>query len=86
MTGVQTCALPIYPILVTGVKVSDSLRTEKTLPQVTRIKVFPSTIIIDKKGKVRKFETDFFGPGTGAHYLVYKKQFYATIDDLLEEK
>ena len=75
-----------YPILVTGVKVSDSLRTEKTLPQVTRIKVFPSTIIIDKKGKVRKFETDFFGPGTGAHYLAYKKQFYATIDDLLEEK
>ncbi len=75
-----------YPILVTGVKVSDSLRTEKTLPQVTLIKVFPSTIIIDKKGKVRKFETDFFGPGTGAHYEVFKKQFYATIDELLKEK
>ena len=75
-----------YPILVTGVKVSDSLRTEKTLPQVTRIKVFPSTIIIDKKGKVRKFETDFFGPGTGAHYEAYKKEFYATIDELLREK
>ena len=75
-----------YPILVTGVKVSDSLRTEKTLPQVTRIKVFPSTIIIDKKGKVRKFDTDFFGPGTGAHYEAYKKQFYATIEELLKEK
>jgi peroxiredoxin len=75
-----------YPILVTGVKVSDSLRTEKTLPQVTSIKVFPSTIIIDKKGKVRKFETDFFGPGTGAHYEEFKKQFYATIDELLKEK
>ena len=75
-----------YPILVTGVKVSDSLRTEKTLPQVTRIKVFPSSIIIDKKGKVRKFETDFFGPGTGSHYEAYKKEFYATIDELLKEK
>jgi len=75
-----------YPILVTGVKVSDSLRTEKTLPQVTPIKVFPSSIIIDKHGKVRKFETDFFGPGTGAHYEAYKKQFYATIDELLKEK
>ena len=75
-----------YPILVTGVKVSDTLRTEKTLPQVTRIKVFPSTIIIDKKGKVRKFETDFFGPGTGAHYEAFKKEFYATINDLLKEK
>ena len=75
-----------YPILVTGVKVSDTLRTEKTLPQVTRIKVFPSTIIIDKKGKVRKFETDFFGPGTGIHYEAFKKEFYATIDELLKEK
>ncbi|HEY8687687.1 MAG TPA: TlpA disulfide reductase family protein [Chitinophagaceae bacterium] len=75
-----------YPILVTGVKVSDSLRTEKTLPQLTPIKVFPSSIIIDKHGKVRKFETDFFGPGTGAHYEAYKKEFYATIDGLLKEK
>jgi peroxiredoxin len=75
-----------YPILVTGVKVSDSLRTEKTLPQVTPIKVFPSSIIIDKHGKVRKFETDFFGPGTGAHYDAYKKEFYKTIDKLLKEK
>ncbi len=75
-----------YPILVTGVKVSDSLRTEKTLPQVTRIKVFPSSIIIDKKGNVRKFDTGFFGPGTGMHYEEYKKEFYATIDELLKEK
>ncbi len=75
-----------YPILVTGVKVSDSLRTEKTLPQVTPIKVFPSSIIIDKKGNVRKFDTGFFGPGTGMHYEEYKKEFYATIDELLKEK
>lgn len=75
-----------YPMLVTGVKVSDSLRTEKTLPQVTPIKVFPSSIIIDKKGKVRKFDTEFFGPGTGSHHEAYKKEFYATIDELLKEK
>ncbi len=75
-----------YPMLVTGVKVSDSLRTEKTLPQVTPIKVFPSSIIIDRKGNVRKFDTDFFGPGTGKHYEEYKKEFYTTIDKLLKEK
>jgi len=40
-----------YPILITGVAVNDTLRTEKTLPQVTNIKVFPSTIFIDKKGR-----------------------------------
>lgn len=75
-----------YPVLITGVTVSDTLRTEKTLPQVTRIKVFPSSIIIDKKGKVRKLDTGFFGPGTGQHYEAYKKEFYETINKLLKEK
>jgi thiol-disulfide isomerase/thioredoxin len=74
-----------YPMLITGVAVNDSLRTEKTLPQLTPIKAFPSSIIIDKKGKVRKLETSFNGPGTGEHYLEYKKEFEATIDGLLSE-
>lgn len=74
-----------YPLLITGVTVNDSLRTEKTLPQVTPIKVFPSTILIDKNGIVRKFETGFFGPGTGNHYIKFKKEFSATIDSLLNE-
>lgn len=75
-----------YPMLITGVTVSDTLRTEKTLPQVTPIKVFPSSIIIDKKGKVRRFDYGFYGPGTGQHFEDYKKEFYATMDELLKEK
>ncbi|MEP7143716.1 MAG: TlpA disulfide reductase family protein [Ferruginibacter sp.] len=74
-----------YPILNTEVPVTDSLRTEKTLPQVTRIKFFPSSIIIDKKGKIRKLDTGFNGPATGAHYVAYKKEFEETIDRLLKE-
>jgi len=74
-----------YPILITGVTSSDSLRTEKTLPQVTRIKFFPSSIIIDKKGKIRQFDTGFVGPATGSHYIEYKKEFDKTIDSLLKE-
>ncbi len=74
-----------YPILNTEVTVTDSLRTQKTLPQVTEIKFFPSSIIIDKKGKVRKFDTGFNGPGTGSHYREYKKEFNAMIDTLLNE-
>ena len=75
-----------YPMLITGVTVKDSLRTQKTLPQVTDIKVFPSSIILDKKGKVRLFETDFFGQGTGQHYLEYTRKFNENIDKLLKEK
>lgn len=74
-----------YPILNTEVTVGDSLKTEKTLPQVTNIKSFPSSIILDKKGKIRKLDTEFNGPATGSHYTVYKKEFDQTISDLLKE-
>ena len=74
-----------YPILITGVTVMDSLRTEKTLPQVTSIKFFPSSIIIDKKGKIRQFDTGFVGPGTGSYHIEYKKEFDTTINNLLKE-
>ncbi|MEO6315050.1 MAG: TlpA disulfide reductase family protein [Chitinophagaceae bacterium] len=74
-----------YPMLITDVTVNDSLRTEKTLPELTPIKVFPSSVILDKHGRVRKLDTGFNGPGTGDHYLQYKKEFEATINSLLEE-
>jgi peroxiredoxin len=74
-----------YTILNTEVTVTDSLRTEKTLPEVTPIKFFPSSIILDKKGKIRKLDTGFNGPATGEHYLVYKKEFEELIDKLLKE-
>lgn len=74
-----------YTILNTEVTVNDSLRTEKTLPELTPIRFFPSSIILDKKGKVRKLDTGFNGPGTGVHYEIYKKEFEATINELLGE-
>lgn len=74
-----------YPMLLTGVTVADTLRTEKTLPQLTKIKSFPSTIFIDKKGKVAKIHAGFEGPGTGSRHEVLKKEFEATIDQLLKK-
>ena len=74
-----------YPMLVTGVTTIDSLKTEKTLPQLTPIKGFPTTIFIGKDGKVKKIESGFMGPGTGQHHEIYKKEFEATIDELLKE-
>ena len=74
-----------YPILITGVTVSDSLKTEKTLPQLTPIKMFPSTIILDKSGRVSKIDTGFEGPGTGEYYNSYVKDFTNYINKLLGE-
>ncbi len=74
-----------YELLITGIAVGDSLRTEKTLPQITRIKMFPTTLIVDKKGNIRKIDTGFYGPGTGVYYERYKKEFGELVDGLLKE-
>lgn len=74
-----------YPMLITGVSVNDSLRTEKTLPELTQIKTFPSSVILDKNGRVRILDTGFNGPGTGEHFIQYKKEFEEAIDKLLSE-
>jgi thiol-disulfide isomerase/thioredoxin len=74
-----------YPMLITGVRTTDSLRTEKTLPEVTRIKMFPTTLFVGRDGKVKRSHTGFYGPGTGEHYEAYKKEFYAIVDELLKE-
>ena len=74
-----------YPMLITGVRTLDTLRTEKTLPQITPIRMFPTTIFIGRDGKVKKIDNGFNGPGTGAHYEVFRKEFYRTVDELLEE-
>jgi thiol-disulfide isomerase/thioredoxin len=72
-----------YEILITGVSVNDSLRAQKTLPQLKDIVGFPTTIFIGKNGNVEKIHTGFNGPGTGEHYDEQKKEFYGIVDELL---
>ncbi len=75
-----------YPMLITGVTSADSLRTEKTLPEMTQIKAFPSMIIIGKDGVVRKTHAGYAGPATGIHHEAFKKKFQEDIDALLSEE
>ncbi|MCD0489816.1 TlpA family protein disulfide reductase [Pedobacter sp. MC2016-14] len=74
-----------YPLLITPVAITDSLRTLKTLPQLTDIKVFPTTLILDKEGKVVEISSDFFGPGTGIYFTRYKEKFEKKINALLKK-
>lgn len=73
-----------YPMLITGVTSADSLRTEKTLPELTPIKAFPTTIYIGRDGKVKEIHGGFSGPGTGLHHEAFKQEFDARIRKLLE--
>ncbi len=75
-----------YPMLITNVAVNDSLRTEKTLPQITPIRAFPTTIFLDKKGNVHEIHSTFYGPGSGEHYDEFIKVFNATVEGLLDDK
>lgn len=74
-----------YPILNTGVTSGDSLRTEKTLPQLTPIKAFPTTLFIGKDGTIKSIHPGFAGPATGIHYVEFCAAFEKTISDLLKE-
>jgi hypothetical protein len=74
-----------YPMLITGVAVGDEQRTEKTLPQLTPIRSFPTTIYIDKKGMVRDIHNTFYGPATGALHEAFRKSFELQINALLAE-
>ncbi|MET1053671.1 MAG: TlpA disulfide reductase family protein [Pedobacter sp.] len=75
-----------YPLLITPVTVSDPQRTEKTLPQLSSIKVFPTTLILDRSGKVAEITTDFFGPGTGEYYTKFKEEFERKMNKLLKNQ
>ena len=71
-----------YPLLVTGFTNKEVLNS---MPSLNEFNAFPTTIIIDKKGLVRKIHTGFSGPGTGKHYESFVKDFEAQINALLNE-
>jgi peroxiredoxin len=71
-----------YPLLITGYT-SDKKQTAQSLPMLSKVVGFPTTIIIDKSGDVQKIHTGFSGPGTGEHYTEFISEFEKLTDDLL---
>ncbi|HEY0900251.1 MAG TPA: TlpA disulfide reductase family protein, partial [Sphingobacteriaceae bacterium] len=73
-----------YNLLVTGYS-NDKEEVAKSLPMLNQFVAFPTAIILDKKGKVRRIHTGFSGPGTGEHYTNFVREFESTIESLLKE-
>jgi thiol-disulfide isomerase/thioredoxin len=73
-----------YPVLLTGFtnKPADVL---KSIPELANFSAFPTTIIIDKEGRVRSIHTGFDGPATGKAYIDYITKFEQKINNLLSE-
>lgn len=72
-----------YELLVAGVR--DKEEAAKTLPMLNHVMAFPTTILVDKKGHVRRIHTGFSGPGTGKYYEEFVEDFEKTIAKLLQE-
>ncbi|MFD1629648.1 TlpA disulfide reductase family protein [Pseudopedobacter beijingensis] len=73
-----------YPILITGYTANGD-EPSQSLPMLNRVMAFPTTIIIDKKGEVRKIHTGFTGPGSGKYYEEFVMEFEKMISSLQQE-
>jgi len=74
-----------YPIALAQIGSSSKIEAQKKLPMLNHVLSYPTTIFIDKKGKVRKIHTGFNGPATEEKYVDFQKEFNDFIDLLLNE-
>ena len=72
-----------YDFVIAGT--SGSGHAAAALPMLRGAIYFPTTIIIDRQGKIRRIHTGFSGPGTGIYYEHYVEEFNAFMSKLLAE-
>ena len=72
-----------FPLLVAGV--SDKQEAAATLPDLTAVLAYPTTIFVGRDGRVRKIHSGFAGPGTGAHHAELVAELEAAIEEILAE-
>jgi peroxiredoxin len=74
-----------YPILLAQYGTSDKVKAQEKLPMLNHVLSYPTSIFVDKKGKVRKIHTGFNGPATGEKYTEFKTEFEGFVGALLSE-
>lgn len=72
-----------YPLLLAGT--SDKAEASATLPDLSAVLAFPTSVFIGRDGKVRKIYSGFAGPGTGKHHEALVAEIRALIETLLAE-
>ncbi len=72
-----------YPLLIAGY--SDKEAASRTLPMLNHVLSYPTTIFVDRRGRVRKIHTGFTGPGTGEHYRQLTREYRELVEQLLRE-
>jgi peroxiredoxin len=72
-----------WPMLIAGTSERESAASK--VPDLGKIYAFPTTLVIDRSGKVRDLHSGFTGPATGAHYQSFKTEFTTLVKNLLAE-
>ncbi len=72
-----------YDLLYAGLAKSDSV--ERKLPFISKLKSYPTTLLIGRDGTVRHIYTGIYGPGTGARYVRFKERLENAIVEMLRE-
>ena len=74
-----------YPIVLIQHGTNSKDAASEKLPMLNKVLSYPTTIVVDKKGEVRKIHTGFNGPATGDKYLEFKTEFEAFLAELVAE-
>lgn len=72
-----------FPILYAGS--SSKASASEKLPFLDHVMSFPTCIMVDRRGHVRRIRTGIYGPSTGAHYIAYRNHLGAFLEQLLAE-
>ncbi|MDJ0836850.1 MAG: TlpA disulfide reductase family protein [Acidobacteriota bacterium] len=71
-----------YPILIAGSS-TDKQKAGETLPDLNHVLAYPTTLLLDREGKVVRIHTGFAGPGTGDHYETLRQKYKEAVEALL---
>lgn len=72
-----------YDFLIAGTSSTQS--ASESLPMLNHVMSFPTSIIIDRKGDVRRIHTGFSGPATGVYYEEFVDDFNQFMKEIIEE-
>ena len=72
-----------FPLLVAGI--SDKEAAGETLPDLTAVLSFPTTIFLDRRHRVRKIHSGFSGPGTGIHHEQLVRELTGIVEEIVAD-
>jgi thiol-disulfide isomerase/thioredoxin len=72
-----------YPPYFGGI--SNKGAASHVFSDLSKVMSFPTTVFIDKQGKVRKIHTGFYGPGTGEYYIRHTEMLEMFVKQLILE-